>query len=229
MHARETANRRRKSSQHKLQAIKVDTQQEKSGSTVVNPVDSEMLNDVCKMKEATEIVEVINNQQDPTSGTICKINSVFSMHSELDIKHEGPISQQDNVIVKTEHNLADYYVMQYGMSNNECKTEYTETSEIINSKQDFTSGTIYKIESEVSMDSEGDIKDDGPIIDPAISSYTPILQRSPTMIKTEHNSVNYYVMQSDMMQHALLIQNPPMMQQRYYLQNASPPNYILPH
>ncbi|KAG7200621.1 hypothetical protein KM043_001177 [Ampulex compressa] len=158
---RPSASRRLKSFQHKLQGIKVDAQQEKPDSTVASPMDSGTSNDECKTKEATETIEASESKQDPTSGTICKIESVVSVHSELDIKDEGPIFDP-------------------------APTNYE-------------------------------------------NPYPPAPQQGYVMVKTDHNPVNYYVMQPDMMQHAPLMQSHPMMQQGYYLQNAPAPSYMLPH
>ncbi|XP_017753878.1 PREDICTED: putative uncharacterized protein DDB_G0282133 isoform X1 [Eufriesea mexicana] len=146
---RPSANRRLKSFQHKLQNIKVDTFQDAaesklSPSKANNEQDNSRLKEIQISKpkkpsnsEPSNNNSIVENQEAvvennlietvPSMEINCKVENVASVHSELDIKDEGPIydstlNQFDNsyttnlnsnyVMLKTEHNPMNYYVMQ---------------------------------------------------------------------------------------------------------------------
>ncbi|XP_076678003.1 uncharacterized protein LOC143374055 isoform X2 [Andrena cerasifolii] len=149
---RPSANRRLKSFQHKLQSIKVDELQEAAESTVAPapaPAKKEKAKprikdvQICKPKKPVEprafsANRVAENQEavvanDPKQATVpsaettCKVENIESVHSELDIKDEGPIYDTvpghfDNsyaagvnpnyVMVKAGQNPMNYYLMQ---------------------------------------------------------------------------------------------------------------------
>ncbi|XP_078052741.1 uncharacterized protein LOC144478598 isoform X2 [Augochlora pura] len=151
---RPSANRRLKSFQQKLQSIKVDELQEAAESVTVAPsVDKEKdqvksqeisvsqpknLEELAScpppMNDSTESSENITvhdpKETVPSAETTCKIENIESVHSELDIKDEGPIYDYpphhlnnsyppsinpNYVMVKTESNTMNYYVMQSNM------------------------------------------------------------------------------------------------------------------
>ncbi|CAL7937689.1 unnamed protein product [Xylocopa violacea] len=152
---RPSANRRLKSFQHKLQSIKVDALQDAAESKVTSPSNANQDDkekpkikeiQICKPKkppnsetsdDSNTITTTVQNQKAvvesnrdetvPSTEMSWKLENVASVHSELDIKDEGPIydsvpTQFDNsytttvnsnyVMVKTEHNPMNYYVMQ---------------------------------------------------------------------------------------------------------------------
>lgn len=141
------ANRRLKSFQHKLQSIKVDALQDAAESKLTPPhkisneKESPKIKEIqiCKPKISTDsepsnsnsTIEnqeavVANNSKEPVlfTGVNCKVENVASVHSELDIKDEGPIYDSapsidssytvnsNYVMLKTEPNPMNYYVMQ---------------------------------------------------------------------------------------------------------------------
>ncbi|XP_076394662.1 uncharacterized protein LOC100878137 isoform X1 [Megachile rotundata] len=90
---------------------------------------------------------VQNNPKEPVPSTeiTCKIENVESVHSELDIKDEGPIydcmSQCDNtyatnfnqnyVMVRDDHNPINYYVMQPNPVNVATQNTYGQPSPVV--------------------------------------------------------------------------------------------------
>lgn len=96
-----------------------------------------------------------------------------------------------------------------------------------------------KVENVASVHSELDIKDEGPIYDSTPNqfdnSYTTNLNSNYVMLKTEHNPMNYYVMQSNsaavVPQNTIVQSGPivssiiPPIQQGYYVQGGQ--NYII--
>lgn len=140
------ANRRLKSFHHKLQNIKESTFQnnvefgafhsggaktsknkskdnrERKESGTHTPIDSTCVSsgNTCEFADSA-----IPKQTVPSMDAICKIETVGSMHSELDIKDEGPIyelnqygennygrnPQQNYVMIKTDSSPMNYYVM----------------------------------------------------------------------------------------------------------------------
>ncbi|XP_076759655.1 uncharacterized protein LOC143428564 isoform X2 [Xylocopa sonorina] len=152
---RPSANRRLKSFQHKLQSIKVDALQDAAESKVTSPSNANQDDkekprikeiQTCKPKKPSNpetsdngntitttvqdqkaVVESSRDEIVPSTEISWKLENVASVHSELDIKDEGPIydsvsNQFDSsytttvnsnyVMVKTEHNPMNYYVMQ---------------------------------------------------------------------------------------------------------------------
>ncbi|XP_015434839.1 PREDICTED: serine/threonine-protein kinase pakD-like [Dufourea novaeangliae] len=146
---RPSANRRLKSFQHKLQSIKVNELQEAAESIVATSSSAKNDQNKPKIKEVVSIPKkpnkpeasqanntienseavVENNltQTVPSAEPVCKLENIESVHSELDIKDEGPIydytpNHPDNscttnlnpnyVMVKTEPSSMNYYVMQ---------------------------------------------------------------------------------------------------------------------
>ncbi|XP_031773971.1 uncharacterized protein LOC100865956 isoform X6 [Apis florea] len=148
---RPSANRRLKSFQHKLQNIKVDALQDAAESKITSSSNTKINNEkerpkikeiqICKPKksinsepsdnniEENQKAMVENNPKEivPSTEINCKVENVVSVHSELDIKDEGPIydsvpNQIDNnyatnfnsnyVMLKADHNPMNYYVMQ---------------------------------------------------------------------------------------------------------------------
>ncbi|XP_032675497.1 uncharacterized protein LOC116846129 isoform X2 [Odontomachus brunneus] len=143
---RPSANRRLKSFQHKLQNIRENACQSNVVSNVSNSTSGKSGNDKSKdnSKRPTDSPRIISNGRErcppikraipadpkqvvPSTDTICKIETVESVHSELDIKDEGPIydpstvqysennynsNLQQNYIVKTDSAPVNYYVMQ---------------------------------------------------------------------------------------------------------------------
>ncbi|CAD1479110.1 unnamed protein product, partial [Heterotrigona itama] len=141
------ANRRLKSFQHKLQSIKVDALQDAAESKLTFPhkISNEKEGpkikeiQICKPKismksepsNSNNTIQnqeaiVANNSKEPVlfTGVNCKVENVASVHSELDIKEEGPIYDSapsfdssytvnsNYVMLKTEPNPMNYYVMQ---------------------------------------------------------------------------------------------------------------------
>ncbi|XP_043790554.1 putative uncharacterized protein DDB_G0282133 isoform X2 [Apis laboriosa] len=147
---RPSANRRLKSFQHKLQNIKVDALQDAAESKITSSSNNKNNEkerpkikeiQICKPKksinskssnnniEENQKAMVENNSKEivPSTEINCKVENVASVHSELDIKDEGPIydsvpNQIDNnyatnfnsnyVMLKADHNPMNYYVMQ---------------------------------------------------------------------------------------------------------------------
>ncbi|XP_071865996.1 uncharacterized protein isoform X2 [Bombus fervidus] len=145
---RPSANRRLKSFQHKLQSIKIKALQIVAESKVSSSTKLKSKRElprikeiqICKPKKLTKsespnnnstakkqkaVVESKPKKTVPSTETACKVENIASVHSELDIKDEGPIydstpNQFDScytvnsnyVMLKTEPNPTNYYVMQ---------------------------------------------------------------------------------------------------------------------
>nr|XP_033190854.1 kinesin-related protein 8-like isoform X1 [Bombus vancouverensis nearcticus] len=145
---RPSANRRLKSFQHKLQSIKINALQDAAESKVTSSTKLNSKRElprireiqICKPKKLTNsespnnnntadkqeaVVESKSRETVPSTEISCKVETIASVHSELDIKDEGPIydstpNQFDScytvnsnyVMLKTEPNPMNYYVMQ---------------------------------------------------------------------------------------------------------------------
>ncbi|XP_072758964.1 uncharacterized protein [Anoplolepis gracilipes] len=140
---RPSANRRLKSFQHKVQSITENTSQNNVAFSVPHLANAKISKDKFKVKlksnkETTEFektrglqgthdgsntVVSTTNKVDPkravsTTNAVCKLESVESVHSELDIKDEGPIYESNsNHYVQNNFGFANqqqnyYYVMQ---------------------------------------------------------------------------------------------------------------------
>ncbi|XP_011164617.2 uncharacterized protein LOC105199299 isoform X1 [Solenopsis invicta] len=127
---RSSANRRLKSFEHKLQNIKENTSQNNVASSDVSyPANTKIIKDKLKIKLAdnktkesekpveprisgSDAVASVSNKNlkrvVPSTDTICKIESIKSVHSELDIKDETPTY---------ESNPTNYYGQNYGSAN----------------------------------------------------------------------------------------------------------------
>nr|XP_033324608.1 uncharacterized protein PFB0145c-like isoform X1 [Megalopta genalis] len=151
---RPSANRRLKSFQQKLQSIKVGELQEAAESVMAAPsidkeeekVENKEIPDSQpkNLEEPPTCPHPVNNTTEssenttehdpkktvPSAEPACKIENIESVHSELDIKDEGPIYDYppqhpsnsyppsinpNYVMVKTESNTMNYYVMQSNM------------------------------------------------------------------------------------------------------------------
>lgn len=238
------ANRRLKSFQNKLQNIRENTGQSNAASSVPNSTNGKTGKDKPKdnSKRPTDSSRISNGRERcpagkqatsadpkqavPSADTICKIESVESVHSELDIKDEGPIydpsaaqysenynsNLQQNYIMKTDSSPVNYYVMQnVGMP----------TTPVI--------GQSYYIQSTPSYV----IQDPQPNFLPSAQpqqqpqqpsqQQTVIYQQQTILTQPFVNNVNYtpYTTQS---QYNIVATNPPMMSQpQLKPQNATPP------
>lgn len=108
------ANRKLKSFQQKLQSVRVDAPQDSAGSKITSPLcnkikpekprikeiqihtpnkpmDSESFNKDGTIENHEAVVKSNPNNTVPFAETTCKVENVTSVHSELDIKDEGPI------------------------------------------------------------------------------------------------------------------------------------------
>lgn len=131
---RSSTNRRLKSFQHKLHSIRTDLVEESTSSSLGVPSSKEADSTQTKTKESRLIdsgapkTPSSNSSSNLKVKPVCKLESMDSVHSELDIKDEGPIMeseqnqnvnnyninvQQGYVVVKTEHApMTNYYLMQ---------------------------------------------------------------------------------------------------------------------
>ncbi|KOC59879.1 Uncharacterized protein KIAA2026 [Habropoda laboriosa] len=144
---RPSANRRLKAFQHKLQNIKLGALQDAADSRLISPsnicsenkklnvaetlisksnepASPEATNSSSTIENNETVVENDLKERVPSTETSCKVENVTSVHSELDIKDEGPIydytSQIDNsyitnpnsnyLMLKTDP--TNYYLMQ---------------------------------------------------------------------------------------------------------------------
>ncbi|EGI59054.1 PREDICTED: putative uncharacterized protein DDB_G0277255 [Acromyrmex echinatior] len=110
---RSSTNRRLKSFEHKVQNITENTSQSNAAFDVSHP-NAKIIKDKLKDKlkdnkrepenaaapqilgnTATSAANNKNKREVPSMDTICKIESVKSVHSELDIKDEGPVYESN--------------------------------------------------------------------------------------------------------------------------------------
>ncbi|XP_076650923.1 uncharacterized protein LOC143358006 isoform X2 [Halictus rubicundus] len=207
---RPSANRRLKSFQQKLQSIKVDELQEAAASVVAAPSNAASDKDKAKSKEAPPICQSKKPEES------CPPEVTPEVHPEVTPEVHPEVTPE----VHPEVNCKD------ATENNPKETV------------PFAESTC-KIEKIESVHSELDIKDEGPIYDCPPShpdnSYPTNITPNFVMVKTEPSSVNYYVMQSNMVPPQTLIHPGgslvsnamPSITQGYYIQGGQ--NYIIQH
>ncbi|KYN05283.1 hypothetical protein ALC62_03806 [Cyphomyrmex costatus] len=115
---RSSTNRRLKSFEHKVQNIKENTSQINAASDVSHPnvkIIKDKLKDKLKDNKpenavAPQILHNINKNKREVSSmdTICKIESVKSVHSELDIKDEGPVYESNPDATSQQYEQSNY-------------------------------------------------------------------------------------------------------------------------
>lgn len=138
-------NRRLKSLQHKLQNIRENTCQNNAVTSTTgaktgkdklkdnnkSPIDSSRIpNGRDNSLTGQQKNPIDSKQAVPSTDAICKIEAVDSVHSELDIKDEGPIydscadqyggnnssNPQQSYVMKTDSGPVSYYVMPQNIS-----------------------------------------------------------------------------------------------------------------
>ncbi|XP_012527251.1 uncharacterized protein LOC105831583 isoform X2 [Monomorium pharaonis] len=133
---RSSSNRRLKSFEYKLQNIKENTSQSSVASDVSHPANAKIIKDKLKVKladnktkepekavesgiSASNTVSAANNKKRavPSTDAICKIESINSVHSELDIKDENPIYESNSTTYYGQNN--------YGSANTQQNYYYT--------------------------------------------------------------------------------------------------------
>ncbi|KYQ46257.1 hypothetical protein ALC60_14679 [Trachymyrmex zeteki] len=122
---RSSTNRRLKSFEHKVQNITENTAQSNVASDVSHP-NAKIIKDKLKDKlkdnkpenaAASQILgntvtsatqSNTNKREVPSMDTICKIESVKSVHSELDIKDEGPVYESNPNATSQQYEQSNY-------------------------------------------------------------------------------------------------------------------------